>query len=296
MAHNTRSQTSPTGDDVQIEIQPFSLKEWMRQQAEIQTPAPPPRTRGVKPPKCDDETDVGEYLVLFDAIVQQNEWTEEEAGIQLRCCLLGEHRKLAYQFPQYGYRELQQELRERFSLDEAGARTQLSQLVWDKRDSPATLADKIRKLVRIAYGRKYDANGIAEEEMERFLEKVDDPVLAGIFHSSGTNNLRAALATMKVQARYGKPRQSSRPALRALNEDPATPSDECRLQRLENTMQALTNSIPDKLGETSKTEKREVKCFFCGGNHFVMGCPTKPRNRNRPHKGDNQKPTASGNA
>ena len=275
---------------IQTQVQPFTIGELLEATQRYQAPRP----AKIKTPNYAEGTNIREYLDLFQRIARQNRWDPAEAGIQLRCSLTGKTLQTAYAFPHLDFDGLAEALVERHGMNAREARLMIRRLARTKEMTPEELADEIRRLFRTGLCEHLTECQLAQQELEVFLDTLDWPEMSMHIEAMRPTSLQEALRSVKLlqgyRTRYNATKKhEGRPWLREfLSEEPETTPV--------STATEVTATIAQIQRQLTDLQKeRTVRCYHCGGNHFVSGCPDRPPRENPRQEANTARNQKSGN-
>jgi len=272
------AEEEPRAGDLQVH--PFTIQELMA--ATMGDRAPRERRKPVKPPKWEEKQDMGEYLQLFSTIADHNEWDDVEAAIQLRCSLTGSPQLTAFSYPDYHFRDLRNELLNRYGIEPKDARFEIRRLKRERGVTPEQLADEIRRLVRLGNGHRMTPEQINEEEIEVFLDTLDWPDLAMLIMANQPATLRDAVRVAKTHQGFRNRTRANqgRTTLRQLEVEGEEP-EVAKPDPVTESIRLLTSELSQLKTKLDQATTEKIACYICSGEHYASGCPQR---RPRTHK------------
>ncbi len=249
----------------------------------ISNPLPPPRAERekFKPPSFDGTGDVNFFIHQFEDVASANEWGMGPARIHLRAALRDSATTCGQAETVEG---IIAALRARFGMTSREAKAKLVTL---KRDSKTTLqehAEKVEKLVSIAYA-EFPRQHKEEMKLDLFQTTLGHPYLQRHLLAIQAPTLEAAITAGNDYLQI-KTYTDGGASIRQVEEDEPETTDSTRvvntpLDTLISAVSKLTEEIQAlKMGPQTRPqnlERRPVRCFGCNRNgHVRRDCPSKP--------------------
>ncbi len=284
MARRARSAERPGNPDEIL----YRLTEVL--QNALTNPLPPMRVEREKfqPPSFDGTGDVNFFIHQFEDVAAANEWGGGPARIHLRAALKDSATACGQAETVEG---IMTALRARFGMTSREAKAKLATL---RRDSKTTLqehAERVEKLVGIAYA-EFPRQHIDAMKLDMFHTTLGHPYLQRHLLAVQAPTLEAAIHAgneflqIKTYTEGGS-------SIRQVEEEEAEKADSARaisspLDTLLLAMSKLTEEVQaPKTTQRNQpapvTERRPVRCFGCNKEgHVRRQCPTKPQRTSAP--------------
>lgn len=255
--------------------------------------------RRVNTPRFFPNTPIDKYLNMFELAVRSNNWTNEEAHLELCNAVDVSVQELAYSFD--NYEDLKAGLKDKLSVTAEEAYLSGGAVLKTQGDTLQMLSLNARSQVAKSYGEYLgvDEDRLAELEVTCFLRSLPSAQMSQIVAMSNPQTLEAALAAAKryeLREKGFAPTQQTTTKkavkLRQVSEEESDDSPPVWAAEIAKQLTEAQLLAMRAIEIASGAEKKEIACYICGANnHLAAGCLQKRRNATKP----NQKSQKQGN-